>query len=160
MNFRRARTSMADPMVATNVARRTSVSWASTEGVRRSMMSNRRADTRPEKALRSALFRAGVRFRKDYRIECSDLHVRVDLAIVSSRVAVFVDGCFWHRCPDHGSDPKTNAKFWAEKLDRNVARDRRVDVALQREGWRVVRCWEHEPPEAAVARVLDVLSES
>lgn len=122
------------------------------------MRSNRRTDTRPEKALRSALFRAGVRFRKDYRIECPNLRVRADVAIVRCRVAVFVDGCFWHRCPDHGSDPKTNAAFWAEKLDRNVARDRRVDADLSRAGWTVVRCWEHESPQDAAARVLAALS--
>ena len=121
------------------------------------MLSNRRSDTRPEKALRSALFRAGVRFRKDYRIDCSGLRVRADVAIVGYRVAIFVDGCFWHRCPDHGSDPKRNAEFWAEKLDRNVARDRRVDAALRQCGWTVIRCWEHEPPDGAATRVLEVL---
>jgi DNA (cytosine-5)-methyltransferase 1 len=122
------------------------------------MLSNRRTGTGPEKALRSALFRAGVRFRKDYPIECDDLRVRADVAIVGKRVAVFVDGCFWHRCPEHGSDPKTNAGFWAEKLDRNVARDRRVDAALRRSGWMVVRAWEHELAEDAAARVLDALN--
>lgn len=122
------------------------------------MVSNRRTDTQPEKALRSALFRAGVRFRKDYRIECSDLQVRADVAIVGRRIAVFVDGCFWHRCPVHGSDPKTNAQFWAEKLDGNVARDRRVDAALRQRGWTVVRSWEHESPQDAAARVLAALN--
>jgi len=122
------------------------------------MVSNRRTDTEPEKALRSALFRAGVRFRKDYLIECADLRVRADVAIIGRRVAVFVDGCFWHRCPEHGSDPKTNAEFWAEKLDRNVVRDRRVDAALRKSGWTVVRVWEHESPDDAASRVLDALN--
>lgn len=122
------------------------------------MVSNRRTDTEPEKALRSALFRAGVRFRKDYPIDCADLRVRADVAIVGKRVAVFMDGCFWHRCPEHGTDPKANAEFWAEKLDRNVARDRRVDASLRRSGWTVVRVWEHEPPDDAAARVLDALN--
>lgn len=121
------------------------------------MVSNKRVDTSPEKALRSALFKAGIRFRKDYRIDCPGLRVRADVAIVGSRIAVFIDGCFWHRCPKHGTDPKTNADFWAVKLDRNVARDRRVDTALTENGWTVLRSWEHEPPSDAVDRVLDAV---
>lgn len=121
------------------------------------MASNKRTDTGPEKALRAALFRAGVRFRKDYRIDCLDLKVRADIAIIGPRVAVFVDGCFWHRCPIHGTAPKTNADFWTEKLDRNVARDRRVDTSLRRFGWTVLRTWEHEVPEDATGRVLALL---
>ncbi|HEU4463183.1 MAG TPA: very short patch repair endonuclease [Solirubrobacterales bacterium] len=144
-------------MPATSATRRAAGSWASNEGVRRSMVSNKRVDTGPEKALRSALFRAGVRFRKDYPIDCTGLRVRADVAIVGHRVAVFVDGCFWHRCPEHGTDPKTNAAFWAEKLDRNVARDRRVDAALTESGWTVIRSWEHEAPDEAATRVLSAL---
>lgn len=118
------------------------------------MVSNRRVDTGPEKALRSALFRAGVRFRKDYRIDCPGLRVRADVAITSRKIAIFVDGCFWHRCPEHGTSPKANAEFWTEKLDRNVARDRRVNAALAETGWTVIRSWEHESPATAVGRVL------
>lgn len=136
---------------------RTRGSWAASEGVRRSMRANRRTDTKPEKALRSALFRAGIRFRKDYRIDCPDLRVRVDVALVGARIAIFVDGCFWHRCPQHGSDPKTNESFWAAKLDRNVSRDRRVDAALVECGWKVFRFWEHESPEGAARRVQELL---
>lgn len=143
--------------MAASATHQVSDSWASTEGVRRSMVSNKRVDTSPEKALRSALFKAGIRFRKDYRIDCPDLRVRVDIAIVGSRIAIFVDGCFWHRCPEHGTDPKTNADFWAAKLDRNVARDRRVDTALTENGWAVIRSWEHESPADAADRVLKVL---
>jgi DNA mismatch endonuclease (patch repair protein) len=124
------------------------------------MVSNKRVDTGPEKALRSALFRSGIRFRKDFRIDCQALRVRADVAIPGHRIAVFVDGCFWHRCPEHGTKPKTNAKFWAEKLDRNVARDRRVDRFLAEDGWTVVRSWEHDSPEAAVGRVLVALGRS
>ncbi len=70
-----------------------------------------------------------------------------------ARVAVFVDGCFWHRCPEHGVEPRTNASYWQAKLDRNVARDRRNDAALAAAGWLVVRIWEHEQPEVAADRV-------
>lgn len=144
-------------MASTTATRLASGSWASSEGVRRSMVSNKRADTGPEKALRAALFRAGVRFRKDYRIDCPDLRVRADIAIIGPRLAVFVDGCFWHRCPMHGTEPKTNADFWTEKLNRNVARDRRVDASLGEIGWTVLRAWEHEAPEDAASRVLETL---
>lgn len=143
--------------MAASATHRASDSWASTEGVRRSMVSNKRVDTSPERALRSALFKAGIRFRKDYRIDCPGLRVRADVAIVGSRIAVFVDGCFWHRCPAHGTDPKTNADFWAAKLNRNVARDRRVDTVLTENGWTVIRSWEHESPADAADRVLKVL---
>lgn len=140
-------------MATNTAAQQARDSWASTEGTRRSMLSNKRTDTAPEKALRSALFRVGVRFRKDYRIDCPDLRVRADVAILGHRIAVFVDGCFWHRCPEHGTDPKKNSEFWAQKLDRNVARDRRVDAALKENGWTVIRSWEHEPPRDVADRV-------
>ena len=71
-----------------------------------------------------------------------------------ARVAVFVDGCFWHRCPEHGTHPKANSDYWTPKLDRNVARDRETDERLRREGWLVIRAWEHEDPRAVAARVV------
>ncbi len=69
------------------------------------------------------------------------------------RVAVFVDGCFWHRCPEHGSFPKTNAEWWRSKLDGNVRRDHATDESLRRAGWQVIRIWEHEDPVTAADRV-------
>jgi DNA mismatch endonuclease (patch repair protein) len=79
------------------------------------------------------------------------------MAFTRARVAVFVDGCFWHRCPDHGTSPATNSSYWQAKLDRNVARDRANDAALVAAGWRVVRVWEHEPPEGAAERIVAVV---
>ena len=73
------------------------------------------------------------------------------------RVAVFVDGCFWHRCPEHESFPKTNAEWWREKLDTNVRRDRAIDATLARAGWTVIRIWEHEDPLEAADRVEAVV---
>ena len=128
-------------------------SWAASEGVRRSMQANRRCDTGPECALRSELHARGRRFRKDYRIDLDNLRVQVDVAFPRIRVAVFVDGCFWHRCPIHASDPKQNAEFWERKLRKNVERDRLVDTELAAAGWTVVRCWEHEAAEEAAGRV-------
>lgn len=133
-------------------------SWASTEGVRRSMKANSRCDTVPERRLRSLLHVQGQRFRKDYRVDLGAIRVRIDVAFTREKLAVFVDGCFWHRCPQHGSDPRRNVDFWRQKLDANVERDRRVDAALSSSGWTVVRVWEHESPQDAAGRIMTILS--
>lgn len=114
---------------------------------------NRRTDTKPELRLRSALHRRGHRFRKDFLLRVEGARVRPDLVFTRRRVAVFVDGCFWHGCPDHQHVPKRNCEYWVPKLAANVERDRRVDAALVSDGWHVVRIWEHTDLEAAVASV-------
>ena len=125
------------------------------------MRAIRRTDTKPELALRRALHRMGYRFRKDYRLDLdTGQRVRPDVAFTARKVAVFVDGCFWHACPDHGSKPSVNQGYWAPKLLRNVERDRAADSALELAGWRVVRLWEHVPLEAAVAAVVTALGTS
>jgi DNA mismatch endonuclease, patch repair protein len=86
--------------------------------------------------------------------------VRPDIVFTRQKVAVFVDGCFWHRCPEHGTSPRFNSSYWQTKLDRNVERDREVDDALQADGWMTLRIWEHEAPDAAVGRVLELLGRS
>jgi DNA mismatch endonuclease, patch repair protein len=118
------------------------------------MRSNRRTDTKPETALRAALHAMGYRYRKDFRLDLPLRRVRPDIAFTSRRVAVFVDGCFWHACPDHGSKPKSNEWYWSPKLARNVERDRAADEALAEAGWTVVRLWEHVPLTDAVAAVV------
>ena len=106
-------------------------------------------------ALRSALHRSGLRFRKDYLLRLSaGRAVRVDIAFPRAKLAVFVDGCFWHRCPEHGTDPRANASYWGPKLDRNVQRDRETDALLEHDGWSVIRVWEHEDPDQAAALVI------
>src|SRR5262245_49782916 len=133
----------------------------STAGRSANMRANRRADTKPELALRRALHGLGYRYRKDYRIDLSDgLRVRPDIVFTASKVAVFVDGCFWHCCPEHGSQPAANTWYWEPKLRRNVDRDRAADAALDQAGWTVVRFWEHESIDVAVAHVVDVLTAS
>jgi DNA mismatch endonuclease (patch repair protein) len=124
---------------------------------RRIMQANRRRDTRPEMALRSALHRAGLRYRCDFRIDMPAGRVRPDIVFTRKRVAVFVDGCYWHRCPEHGSQPKTNPAYWSQKFERNVARDARNTAWLTDAGWIVVRVWEHEGIAAAVAKVREAL---
>jgi len=132
-----------------------------TEGRSANMRANRRTDTKPEVALRRALHRQGYRFRKDYRLDLSGgARVRPDIAFTARRVAVFVDGCFWHACPEHGTNPANNVWYWEPKLRRNVERDRAADAALAADGWDVVRIWEHEPLEAAVTAVLAALTRS
>jgi DNA mismatch endonuclease (patch repair protein) len=133
-------------------------SWASSLGVRRSMRSNRRTDTSIEKRLRSFLHARGLRYRKDYPIRLTNGRpVRADVAFPGARVVVFVDGCFWHRCPIHGTSPKANADYWGPKLDANVKRDRQVDRQLRNQGWTVVRVWEHEDASKAAFRVSRLL---
>jgi DNA mismatch endonuclease, patch repair protein len=133
-------------------------SWASALAVRRSMVANRHRDTTPEVRLRSLLHAAGVRFRKDYRIDIDGLRIRTDIAFPGSRVAVFVDGCFWHRCPLHGTDPKRNGDFWKRKLDRNVERDHLVNATLSDSDWTVLRFWEHIPTPEAAEHILTHLA--
>lgn len=109
----------------------------------------RRTATRPEMALRRELHRRGLRFRVNHH----GLPGRPDLAFTRARVAVFVDGCFWHRCPSHGTMPRNNRDWWQAKLDRNVARDRATDAALTDLGWTVLHVWEHEALDSSADRV-------
>lgn len=117
------------------------------------MTRNRRRDTRPELRIRSLLHRSGLRFRVDHPVRVGDITVRPDIVFTRLRLAVFVDGCFWHSCPMHGNMPRRNPDYWAPKLARNIARDRRVDAALTAAGWSIVRIWEHEPPSSAAEAV-------
>jgi DNA mismatch endonuclease (patch repair protein) len=97
--------------------------------------------------LRSALFSLGLRYRVDYPIRPADgaRPIRPDVVFPGARLVVFVDGCFWHRCPDHGTRPSRNSEYWDAKLERNVDRDRRYDRLLNEAGWTVIRIWELRP---------------
>jgi DNA mismatch endonuclease (patch repair protein) len=117
------------------------------------MRRNPRRDTRPEVALRSELHRRGLRFRKDLPLRVPGRVVRPDVAFTATRLAVFVDGCFWHACPAHGNQPRANTDYWRPKLERNIARDRAVDQALLAAGWDILRAWEHEPASQIADRV-------
>lgn len=108
----------------------------------------------PELSLRRAAFRHGLRYRVDYPLPVKGLRRRADFAFPSLRIAVFVDGCFWHRCPLHSSEPRANADWWKAKLDANVERDRDTDRRLREIGWEPVRVWEHEDVELAANRLL------
>jgi DNA mismatch endonuclease (patch repair protein) len=125
---------------------------ASSPEVRRRMQSVRRRDTLLEIRLRSALHRMGFRYRVD-RGPLPEVKRRADLVFPTERVAVFVDGCFWHVCPIHATWPKANADWWREKLEANHARDVSTDAQLKACGWVVVRIWGHESVDEAVDRV-------
>ena len=130
----------------------------SSAGRSANMKANRRTDTKPELALRRALHGQGYRYRKDLRLDLpGGVRVRPDIVFTARRVAIFVDGCFWHCCPEHGSQPASNTWYWEPKLRRNVERDRAADAALGEAGWQVIRLWEHVSLEDAVAAVVDKL---
>ena len=118
---------------------------------------NRRRDTGPEMRLRSLLHRAGLRFRVDRRIGAGRSAPRPDIVFGPAKVAIFVDGCFWHSCPIHGSTPSVNSEYWAPKLARNRARDAENTRALEAAGWAVLRIWEHEDPSEAAQRITGVV---
>lgn len=133
---------------------------AGTPGRSRNMSANKRRDTGPERAIRSLLHGAGRRYRVDLRLDLDGGRVRPDLAFTRAKVAVFVDGCFWHCCPEHGRPPSVNQGYWGPKLARNVERDQKADELLAAAGWTVVRIWEHEDPHKARDRVENVLDEA
>lgn len=116
---------------------------ASSEEVRRRMKRQARRDTKPELALRRAVWRRGLRYRVDIA-PTPGLRRRADLVFTRARVAVFVDGCFWHGCPEHATVPKANREWWTQKLGANARRDRDTEQRLGDAGWLVVRVWEHE----------------
>ena len=124
------------------------------------MRAIRRRDTGPELEIRSLLHRAGLRYRVDHRIGTGRSSPRPDIAFTKQRVAVFIDGCFWHQCPDHATMPKANRDFWEPKLRRNVERDRENDAALEATGWTVLRFWEHEDPEDVAATIISAIRRS
>lgn len=124
--------------------------------VRRRMQQTEGRDTTPELALRSELHRVGLRFRL-HRALLPGSTRRADIVLVASRTAVFVDGCFWHGCPRHGSWPKNNAAWWREKITKNRRRDRDTDRRLRSAGWTVVRSWAHEAPAAAALRITKLI---
>jgi DNA mismatch endonuclease (patch repair protein) len=135
---------------------------ATSEAVSKVMKGNRKADTRPEVLLRSALHDRGRRFFKNRRVSVAGISVRPDILFPTIKVAVFVDGCFWHRCPEHGNLPRgPNAEYWRRKLQGNVERDRRDGSLLSADGWFVLRFWEHEEIRDCVKSIewaLDRLS--
>lgn len=131
-------------------------STASSDAVRRRMQAQRTRDTSPELAIRRVLHARGLRYRVDHA-PVTGLRRRADVVFARARLAVFIDGCFWHGCPDHGRTPRTNSYYWAAKIAANRARDEDTTMRMTQQGWRVLRIWEHEPVHEAVRRICDRL---
>jgi len=127
-------------------------SWATNAATRRAMQGNRSRDTKPELLLRRQLHAMGLRYRVCTR-PIPEVRHRADIVFRPARVAVEVRGCFWHGCPAHHRAPAANSEYWRKKVERNMARDRETETRLADAGWTVVVVWEHEPVEAAAARI-------
>ncbi len=113
------------------------------KAVRSRIMSRVRGkDTKPELRLRRALHRAGYRYSLHKYFP--EIRCRPDITMVSRRTVIFVDGCFWHKCPEHFRMPESNVEYWGPKLARNVERDREKDEWFEERGWSVIRVWEHD----------------
>lgn len=123
-------------------------------------MSNRRRDTRPELNLRRAVHRLGLRYYVDRAPLRSLARRRADLVFPRLKVAVYLDGCFWHGCPEHHTVSATNAEFWATKVEKNRARDADTNRCLEEAGWTVIRVWEHEDPAVAAVEIKDVVEKA
>lgn len=118
------------------------------------MLANRRNDTGPEMRVRRLLHAAGLRYRIDYAPDRRNLRRRADIVFTRRRIAVFIDGCYWHGCPEHFVPPKANARYWAGKIAGNIARDRDTDERLRSLGWVVLRFWEHDEPSLVAERII------
>ncbi len=120
---------------------------------------NRKVGTKPEALIRALLHRRGYRFRKNYYIKLEKGRgIRPDIVFSKHMLAVFIDGCFWHCCPEHRTIPRKNTEYWIPKLERNVTRDHENERRLREAGWAVLRIWEHVPAEEAVEEIISHLS--
>ncbi|WP_082956264.1 very short patch repair endonuclease [Mycobacterium sp. E787] len=134
-------------------------SWATSDRARNVMQGNRSRDTRPELAVRRLLFAAGLRYRVNVR-PVVGLRRTADIVFPKARVAVFVDGCFWHGCPLHYVPSKSNRDYWNPKIEANSARDAETTSRLEDLGWRVLRFWAHDPPGDVAAQIVEVVRAS
>ncbi|MEV8548895.1 very short patch repair endonuclease [Streptomyces glaucescens] len=128
-------------------------SWASSAARRRNMQAIRSRDTKPERLIRRLVHAKGLRYRVAAR-PLPDLRRTADLVFRPAKVAVFIDGCYWHGCPEHYVPPRTNSGYWSEKVLRNVKRDRDTDQKLKEAGWLVLRFWEHEPSDDCADEIV------
>ncbi|MER6080204.1 very short patch repair endonuclease [Streptomyces sp. NPDC001833] len=133
-------------------------SWASSAAKRRNMQAVRSRDTKPELLVRRLVHAYGLRYRVAAR-PIPDLRRTADLVFRPAKVAVFIDGCYWHGCPEHYVSPRTNPGYWSSKVARNVERDRDTDKQLEKAGWLVLRYWEHNPAEETAAEIIRLVRE-
>lgn len=121
------------------------------------MLANRGRDTKPELALRSLLHARGLRYRVDFK-PLATLRSRADVVFTKVKVAVYIDGCYWHGCPQHYQPSKTNIGYWGPKIESNRSRDERIDTSLREAGWVVIRVWEHENPLDAANTITRIVA--
>ncbi|MEV6306047.1 very short patch repair endonuclease [Actinoplanes sp. NPDC051861] len=131
----------------------------SSSGVSARMSRQKRQNTVPELAIRRLLHAAGLRYRVAWRIP-GMARRSVDIAFTRAKLAIFVDGCFWHSCPQHRTSPASNSAWWANKLETNQRRDTTTDEHLAALGWNVLRIWEHDDPANAARRIIERLQEA
>ncbi len=131
-------------------------SWASSARARKVMQGNRARDTKPELAIRSVLHRRGMRYRVASR-PLPGLNRSADIVFRSARVAVFIDGCFWHGCSDHYVPARSNSDYWATKIALNIQRDNHTNCQLIEHGWLPIRIWAHEDPDQAADRIIQLV---
>jgi len=134
-------------------------STAVSPGVRSRMQLQRTRDTAPELAVRRLLHARGLRYHVD-RPPLPRMRRRADIVFPTARVAVYIDGCFWHGCPDHGNKPRSNDNYWTAKLAGNRARDTETDRLLTEAGWQVLRAWEHQEPASVAAAVEAIVRDA
>ncbi|GAB4100925.1 very short patch repair endonuclease [Sinomonas halotolerans] len=134
-------------------------SWASTPAIRRTMLGNRSRDTAPELSVRRAVHAMGLRYRVAMRPEKA-LRRTADLVFTRARVAVFIDGCYWHGCPEHYIEPARNVDYWRPKIARNRERDAETTQLLTEAGWTVLRFWSHEDPAQVAGRIAETVREA
>lgn len=127
-------------------------SWASSAARRRNMQAIRSRDTKPEQLIRRLVHAQGLRYRVSAK-PLPELRRTADMVFRPTKVAVFIDGCYWHGCPEHYVSPKTNPGYWSEKVARNMARDEDTNDRLSAAGWLVLRFWEHEPAAECAIRI-------
>ncbi|MFD7487416.1 very short patch repair endonuclease [Streptomyces mirabilis] len=132
-------------------------SWASSAARRRNMQAIRSRDTKPERLVRSLLHAQGLRYRVAAK-PLPGLRRTADIVFRPVKLAVFIDGCYWHGCPDHYVPPRTNPGYWSDKVARNMARDRDTDEQLKAAGWTVLRFWEHDPADDSAVKIAAAVS--
>ncbi|MFE8006354.1 very short patch repair endonuclease [Streptomyces sp. NPDC057418] len=133
-------------------------SWASSAARRRNMQAIRSRDTKPEQLIRRLVHANGLRYRVAAQ-PLPGLRRTADLVFRPAKVAVFIDGCYWHGCPEHYVPPKTNSGYWSDKVARNMARDRDTDQRLTQAGWLVLRFWEHQDSDACALSIVNTVRE-
>jgi len=129
----------------------------SSKAVTAVMKSNRRTNTKPEVTVRSELHRFGFRFKKDFVIKINGRRCRPDIVFTKNKLAIFIDGCFWHLCPQHGHIPKVNVDYWKGFPKGNKARDEADTIFLTNNGWHVLRLWEHLPSAVSASIIIITL---